>query len=292
MTTPRDSDSPPDVLYHYCSAETLISILSNQTIRMGPVTSMNDFMEHSWLRKLAEDRVSTLQMAHIRSVLGPPDPFAEFLYEARMSLATLQAMIPYCACFSSDGDVLSQWRAYANDGKGFAVGFASTAISRFQHTELKQVIYDVERHSEIIETLLDESKSRLSEGMPQTAIQFEADGFFQQLLEPSTYCKNPAFKEEKEWRIVCEPIPVDDPHTGKTIEIGPADKSDFKVGSDGRLLHYWDVKFLKDFGTKTISEIVIGPKNPTKQDDYVLNLLLKEKEFSHVEIKESAATYR
>jgi len=32
-------------------------------------------------------------------------------------------LYPYISCFSLDSDSLSQWRAYADDGKGVAIGF-------------------------------------------------------------------------------------------------------------------------------------------------------------------------
>jgi len=35
----------------------------------------------------------------------------------------LGAPAAYIACFSEKGDLLSQWRAYADDGEGVAIGF-------------------------------------------------------------------------------------------------------------------------------------------------------------------------
>ena len=36
--------------------------------------------------------------------------------------------LPLIGCFSKNGDLLSQWRAYAEDGKGFSIGFDSNYI--------------------------------------------------------------------------------------------------------------------------------------------------------------------
>jgi len=36
----------------------------------------------------------------------------------------------YITCFSRNGDLLSQWRAYGNDGKGVSIGFYSKLISK------------------------------------------------------------------------------------------------------------------------------------------------------------------
>ena len=37
----------------------------------------------------------------------------------------------YILCFSGDGDLLSQWRAYADDGKGISIGFKKSGIKEF-----------------------------------------------------------------------------------------------------------------------------------------------------------------
>ena len=37
----------------------------------------------------------------------------------------------YICCFSGDGDLLSQWRAYADDGKGISIGFKKSGIKEF-----------------------------------------------------------------------------------------------------------------------------------------------------------------
>lgn len=37
----------------------------------------------------------------------------------------------YICCFSGDGDLLSQWRAYADDGKGISIGFKKSKIKEF-----------------------------------------------------------------------------------------------------------------------------------------------------------------
>lgn len=34
-----------------------------------------------------------------------------------------QTVVLYAACFSEEKDLLSQWRGYANNGAGVAIGF-------------------------------------------------------------------------------------------------------------------------------------------------------------------------
>ena len=56
-------------------------------------------------------------------------------------------MKTFCVCFSGSKDKLSQWRGYAQDGKGIAIGFDKelleelNQISEF-HIAFEKVIYD------------------------------------------------------------------------------------------------------------------------------------------------------
>jgi Protein of unknown function (DUF2971) len=281
----------PEILFHYCSVETLLSILSDMTIRMSPLTSLNDYMEHSWLRKIAIDYINDLTRKRPNSILDPKDVVSDFLFAARLSLNVLKPVVPYCACFSSDGDVLSQWRAYASDAKGVAVGFRSASLPDFDHTSLKAVVYDQQKHITIVDTLIREFTDELTDKKSKDDLQSHADDFYVQLLEPSMYCKNPAFSEEKEWRIVHEPVFVDIPGTKKTLQIGPATRSGYRIRDD-RLIRYLDVQFDARFAEKTISELVLGPKNPMSDDDETLKQLLQERGYGHVTVRKSRATYR
>ena len=39
-------------------------------------------------------------------------------------------MHTYFCCFSESSDLLSQWRAYGNDGQGVAIGFNAKLLSK------------------------------------------------------------------------------------------------------------------------------------------------------------------
>ena len=104
------------ICYHYCSVDTFYNILQPGTIRFGNPLNMNDSAEIIWLLEMVKDFV--LKRGVYNSILEGWN-----LIE-NISRTLLQEMdCPYIFCLSKDKDVLSQWRSYANDGKGVAIGF-------------------------------------------------------------------------------------------------------------------------------------------------------------------------
>jgi hypothetical protein len=54
-------------------------------------------------------------------------------------------MMTFVACFSEAGDLLSQWRGYANDAQGISIGFYKPILQTFDtggyNYHFKKVIY-------------------------------------------------------------------------------------------------------------------------------------------------------
>ena len=56
-------------------------------------------------------------------------------------------MKTFCVCFSESRDQLSQWRGYAQDGNGMAIGFDKGILEKLNqisefHIAFGKVIYD------------------------------------------------------------------------------------------------------------------------------------------------------
>jgi hypothetical protein len=281
--------TPPSVLYHYCSIHGFKGIFENQSIWMSQLSLMNDSMEHRWLKQKALDRLAVLKEKHRWSILDAPEASipSRFYSALEIQLQTVPHVEPYCVCFSEDGDTLSQWRAYADDGKGFAIGFDSSSLSFPNNTELYQVCYDANKHATLVDDLIAQHQQELPKDPSEEMLRDAAWQFHSALLGPSIYCKNPKFIEEREWRVVHEPILVDNPIDGKTMWIGPASDSGFRV-RDNQLLHY----LMLPFEHKSIVKVMLGPKNPARTNTDTLRLLLQKCGFGHVTLAVSEASYR
>lgn len=109
-----DEPGTPDILYHYCSNATFLSIVESDSIRLSDLSLSNDSQEGRWVRKVFERycRAHGVSDDHIDAALRDLDLTIEFIGAAGF-------------CMSGRDDTLSQWRAYADDGFGVAIGFSA-----------------------------------------------------------------------------------------------------------------------------------------------------------------------
>jgi hypothetical protein len=102
-----------DILYHYCSSAAFHEIVDQRAIRLSSLSLSNDTLEGKLvartLARLAEqDRLP----AHVIQ------EFVEFVGISERIIDGLGF------CLSEEGDLLSQWRGYADDATGVAIGFS------------------------------------------------------------------------------------------------------------------------------------------------------------------------
>lgn len=115
-----DDESPvPDVIYHYTNAAGVKGILESGTLWLSDLTTLNDPSEITYgitrALPILQDRVASLHPAGQR--------FTDNI-KAFADTGALQRSAHFFVCsFSSESDDLSQWRAYADDAKGYALGF-------------------------------------------------------------------------------------------------------------------------------------------------------------------------
>jgi len=100
------------VIYHYCSLNNLLKIITSKELYLFNAISMNDSYETNWIIHLINEELSKRNNDF-------NDEDIKYLDRSFSS----NRLYPYISCFSLDSDSLSQWRAYADDGKGVAIGF-------------------------------------------------------------------------------------------------------------------------------------------------------------------------
>ena len=100
-----------NIAYHYASEETFFKILESKKIRLSDITMMNDSDEYSCGFRIIENIVQR----------DFPDRLA-LLQELNPSNINAAFGI-IIGSFSTNGDCLSLWRGYGNDGHGMSIGF-------------------------------------------------------------------------------------------------------------------------------------------------------------------------
>jgi hypothetical protein len=202
----------PDLLWHYTSAEGLLGIVSSRHFRATDVLFFNDSSEVHYALGLIEKALPEIRLGL------DPGPATQVLDSVIGRISNLRRLpdFPYrmyAACFCEEPDLLSQWRGYGASGGGFALGFCSQAVLDYiERTQLgvSRVWYEpVDQLRLIRETVSSACKTllRVSDRVEQREhikdlAQQAASYAFSILCQFLASLKSPAFREEREWRLV------------------------------------------------------------------------------------------
>ena len=270
--------------YYYCSLSTFLNIIKNKQIYLSDPLKMNDTLEIKWyLEKLNSEDItlsgldfdmpeSIFEMMKLRSGL-------DFTFNELMEkLDSRGQKSVYISCFSKEPDILSQWRAYAEDGTGVSIGFNLEKLSVASNILLEEVIYtngvvydskenDVEIIADQIDVVIREKNVTKKEEQLET--------FLHELIPELAKYKNRAFKEEKEVRLIyCDDLKFEtivNSYGAFYEKWNPVElEHDFRITGDNNITEF--VKL--DFDPSTIEEIYIGPKCALSESD-VSNIINK-----------------
>lgn len=274
-------------LYHYTSNETFLSIIQNKILYLSDLRLSNDSDEGKYAFQLVKDII-----AEDKSWSAENFNF-DVMGDINIALGF---------CLSLEGDLLSQWRAYASDGGGISIGFSCDYLKKLVTEEdsgkyplqLSKVVYDKASQKELLKKKLDlESKKIPEQKIPKlgelTDIWLEEqhnekrkryfDLIIPVILDLFTF-KNSFFSEEKEWRII------------RSITRGSLrdenNSIDFRMSGD-RIVPFNKLPIQEDLSS-AITKIILGPKNDTPKD--VIEALLHKNDFKNVEITRSKGSYR
>lgn len=268
------------IIYHYCNVESFRAIIQNKTLWLSSVYNLNDYKEIHWIK---EKVLSKLEQYTNRFSFNKFNKFQQ-LYNNQLPNV-------YIASFSKGEDLLSQWRAYANDGHGVAIGFNTDYFKQNPLVVTNEVLYDEymqeELINEILEPLLD-----INDNIDINSLDFLniCEQIIEQLNNLSAKSKNELFKEEDEVRLIHSPIIIDDEENQKFIFKNNLSTMMFRPVC-GSLIPYFEFKFDKEIEeVPAILEIVKGPKN--KFIDQEIKIFLSNNGFYNVKIKSSKSSYR
>ncbi|MEQ8461526.1 MAG: DUF2971 domain-containing protein [Sandaracinaceae bacterium] len=114
----ENENEPAPTLYQYTDGSALSAILEHRRMWATHSSFLNDYGEgeYIWKRLLTVAEESN----------GHDAITAELTKSILSGIATNDEVLGkelFVACFSEDPDALSQWRAYANNGDGYSIGF-------------------------------------------------------------------------------------------------------------------------------------------------------------------------
>ena len=278
-------------MYHYTDAAGAVGILSKKQLWLTDILTTNDYSELTY----SLDHTKNVINDKVRSI-GDKDPMAKVILEQlEESISkTFQTFDFYAACFSKSQDKLSQWRAYARDGLGFAIGLKVTEES-YRREPPNNPADDVKviavNYSEKIlrDTLTEDVETTLNvlkdkdfitlinrEDQREGALIILLSAVAAAMITEGILYKHPDFEEESEVRVLLLDT------TGKL-------ESSIQVRSSGdRLTPYIPCNLENHF---LIESVTVGP---TARDDSLKAVedLLKSHGLGTVSVGRSKIPYR
>ena len=270
---------PNEIWYHYCSAESFMSIIKNKTLRLCDILHMNDKTELLHGERLFDD---ILKDATID----------DFKKEAIRSIyyAIRERMVLLAMSFSANEDQLSQWRGYADDAKGFCIGFEAIHFNNLP-VHLLQIEYDIEAQRRLILDYLCDIESRFPDDLDFDVNDADSIANLQELFSSM---KDSSVSEEKEFRVL-HAIGEKEDRTLYDSFLDGGYKEYIKGGVEFKLVSNTPVPYVDIYYTigntqMPIKNVVIGPKNRSEVSD--IEHFLRTNGIKDVMVCKSKSTYQ
>jgi hypothetical protein len=286
-------------LYHYCPNAAFVSIISGHEIWASDFSLSNDLLEGKWIGEIFKACCKEK---------GVRDFEQNTLLEDLAAVSSMLGGVGFC--MSEEPDLLSQWRAYADDGAGVSIGFnkeyfdalGSMRMNRNDgfNVVISRVEYDIERQREMISEHGDEIIQLVLEGGLRTPSLIMGEnedekkerldkrrkimfGLFLLFFPHFCSLKNPAFAEEKEWRAISHVIRGTGENPLKSLA-----SMEFRPHLD-RVVPYRRIA-LENVGIEAITEVILGPKHVTPEG--IVEAMLRKYSVTGARVRRSSASYR
>ncbi len=286
-----------DILYHYTSLNGFLSIIETQSLFFSNVNFLNDSKEIKHGVDIVLKAIEETEK----------DENSDILLKMKENIDLLYKSEKYVTCFSKDGDLLSQWRAYGNNGKGISIGFEFSDLtdSFDKYLTGTHIEYDETTQIESIKeyiNLIIEFYKKIEDNYDWNGQDFDnlvaklIITFFNNVIYSF---KHPSFIDEREYRLQLE---IDNKMYNK-------DDIDLKFrATENLIIPYTIIKnsYASYLETKEpdetepifplkklpISKIIIGPSLDYETVKIGIKQFLFEKGYKEIDIEKSNVPYR
>lgn len=288
---------PRDPLWHYTSADGLIGIVNDRSIWLSSIFHMNDRSEMFHAFSEFHER------ARLICQETPEGKHQELFHRFFKRGMFYYAFMPFVVCFSSRGNLLSQWRAYGGSGDKFCLRFSGEDLLDVVRSSIGGLMTEENKLTDddivhgFVEVIYDDStKSNIMDFFLRNFIEFIKVNDFDltngetmnalelylavMLLHFGVMFKDRHFAEEGEWRIYC--LVRDDPNTINCLQ---GRQVKFRNSLYG-ITPYLDMRFgPRDAAGNyplPIKEVLLGPHNDPARALRTLNYYLHQNGMGHV----------
>ena len=278
--------------YHYTNAQGLYGILESKSIWLTDIDHMNDPSELKHGLSFAIDYLESL----IQAVQNKYERVFFTVIRTVLTEHISYRYMFYVASFSFDADHLNQWRAYADNGRGYCIEVSKDVFQRqnLNTSKLKPLSVTVmqygdskikTRQRKVIKDSLQVLKSTPS---PENLSSDQLTAFMKKLaatcvtnlIVNSIDFKNIAYKTEKEVRLLLI-------HGSAKARQG----ANIRV-TDGTFVPYHTFNLTAGkVGNNFLNSITVGPA-ARADAELALHKLLRSLNYSGISIRRSKIPYR
>jgi Protein of unknown function (DUF2971) len=192
-----------DLVFHYTNLSALIGIIENQCLWATSLHSLNDRNEYKHGIDIVKEAIESIRTEENKSIL----------HAISVVLNQDSEVDRYVVCLSKNGDSLSQWRAYGNNGSGISIGFNREKLEAalLGKNSYRYIIYDKEKQIAAVKLILHETVKfffpiKDNYSWPNESYYYWLVGYSVSNVLSFIIAnyKDPAFEEEREYRIECK----------------------------------------------------------------------------------------
>lgn len=267
---------PPAVLYHYTTQKGLLGILKDREIWATHTQYLSDQREYLHAQELVTNEIDA-------AIANPQGVGQEQLLQVMKDRIKGIQSINVCVCsFSEVPDSLSQWRAYSDATSGFAIGFLGSFLAKAtakQNFYLGKCLYTSDEQRTLVRALIQEVLEG-EESSPDPEEYWLTGGYLPAYLNRyGTIIKDPAFSDEKEWRVISRPSSCRN------------ERFRFRPGKS-TLIPYYCFPLSGDGLQFNVHDIVVGPTIHSRQALRAVESLLIQHGLRNVLVINSKVPYR
>lgn len=277
--TENKAISKQRILYHYCSVESFFQIIKSKTLWLSDAEYMNDSKEIIWIDEVVQKTIQELKKE---------TDYKENALKLEVAYKKLKHEKNYIISFSEEEDLLSQWRGYADDSAGVAIGFDISLFKIPPRTRTVSQTTGKKANSDVVRlgyVQVNYEKNIIKNEITKLIEDVDFDSDISALLvkESAISTKHFSFQEEKEVRIIY--TPDDNPQNQARYNIS---EKKFRC-SNKQIIPYFEFSFDSEILASLISQVILGSKCKLKEKD--LKDFLNSNGFENTIIQKSESSY-
>lgn len=271
-------------VWHYTTAASLISILSEGKLFSTQISCLNDSLEQRFFGDLVHAGIKTLLASNKDPIVDVLAKTADFVLSNRDFSSTWH----FVTCFSEVADDLGQWRGYGGGQCGYAIGFdPSRLVANLNRTRPGSIFipmnYDAVRQQFLVDDVIKNAQTFFAARAAGRDVQRWANEFLEafawELDVFACMTKHPSFQSEKERRIVTP------------LGIGEAKNLEFRQ-KQTLLARHLPIDLRGDDDLLPITSICIGPGPAQRVTQISVGDLLLKYGYAGIPVTLSAVPFR